>query len=179
LAEARGRRLVTQYAVTEAEAAIITGEKALADLFEQTVAAGAPAKATANWVTGRLLHIVSERGLDLGELPLKPPALAELVNLVESGAITGTAARPVFDRIIVSGESPKAVVQELGLAQISDTNQLAAVVDEVLAENPEAVGNFRKGKEAALKFLVGQIMRKSKGRANPQIVTELLRAKLG
>jgi aspartyl-tRNA(Asn)/glutamyl-tRNA(Gln) amidotransferase subunit B len=178
LAEARRQRLVAQYAITDADAAIITSDKALAELFEQTVGAGAPAKAAANWVTGRLLHIVSERTLDLADLSLKPAALAELVNMVESGAITGPAARKVFDRVVESGESPKAVVQELNLTQISDADEIASVIGEVIQENPEAAENFRKGREAALKFLVGQVMRKSKGRANPQLAEQLLREQL-
>ncbi len=178
LAEVRCRRLTQDYGLTDYDAAIITGEKALADLFEQTVSAGAPAKATANWVTGRLLHLVSEKNLDLAKLPLKPAVLAELVNLVEDGAITGPAARKVFDRIVESGEAAKAVVEELGLSQISDSGEIASVVVQVLQENPDAVENFRKGKEAALKFLVGQVMRQSKGRANPQLAEKVLRERL-
>jgi aspartyl-tRNA(Asn)/glutamyl-tRNA(Gln) amidotransferase subunit B len=178
LAEARKSRLVEQYTVTDYDAQILTGEKALADLFEHTVAAGAPAKATANWITGRFLYIVNEKGLDPAGVALRPGQLAELVGMVESGSLTGPAARQVLDRIVESGESPKAIVEQLGLSQISDAAGIAAVVDEVIAENPDAVENFRKGKEAALKFLVGQVMRKSKGRANPQMATELLRARL-
>ena len=178
LAEARRRRIAQQYDLTDYDAQILTSEKALADLFEETIAAGAPAKATANWITGRLLYHINEHGLDPASLALKPPALAELVQMVESGAVSGPAARQVFDRIIESGESPRAVVAALGLSQISDTAEIASVVAEVIAENPDAVENFRKGKEAALKFLVGQVMRKSKGRANPQTAAELLKQRL-
>ena len=178
LAEARRRRIAQQYDLTDYDAQILTSEKALADLFEETIAAGAPAKAAANWITGRLLYHINEHGLDPASLALKPPALAELVQMVESGAVSGPAARQVFDRILDSGESPKAVVEELGLSQISDAGGIASVVDEVIAENPDAVENFRKGKEAALKFLVGQVMRKSKGRANPQTAAELLKQRL-
>ncbi|MFB3882486.1 MAG: Asp-tRNA(Asn)/Glu-tRNA(Gln) amidotransferase subunit GatB [Armatimonadota bacterium] len=178
LAEERKRRLVEQYALSDYDAGILTGERALADLFEQTVAAGAPAKPTANWITGRLLYHINERGLGIEHIALKPLGLAELVQMVESGAITGPAARQVLDRIVESGESPKAVVAELGLAQISDAGDIASVVAEVIAENADAVENYRKGKEAALKFLVGQVMRKSKGRANPQTAAELLKQRL-
>jgi aspartyl-tRNA(Asn)/glutamyl-tRNA(Gln) amidotransferase subunit B len=178
MAEARKRRLVEQYTLTDYDAQILTGEKALADLLEQAVAAGAPAKATANWITGRFLYIVNEKGLDPAGVALRPGQLAELVGMVEGGTLTGPAARQVLDRIVESGESPKAVVAELGLSQIRDAAGIASVVDEVVRENPDAVENFRKGKEAALKFLVGQVMRKSKGRANPQMATELLRARL-
>jgi len=178
LADERQHRIAREYDLTNYDAHILVSEKALADLLEETVAAGAPAKAAANWITGRLLHHINERGLDVEGLPLKPAALAELVQLVESGAVTGPAARQVFERIVESGESPKAVVQELGLSQISDAGEIASVIDEVIAENPDAVENFCKGKDAALKFLVGQVMRKSKGRANPQMATELLRKRV-
>jgi aspartyl-tRNA(Asn)/glutamyl-tRNA(Gln) amidotransferase subunit B len=179
LAEQRRSRLVEQYDLSDYDAVILTGEKALADLFEATVAVGAAAKAAANWVTGRLLYHVNERGLDLANLAMTPGALAELIAMIESDAISGPAARQVFDRIVESGESPKALVAELGLSQISDEDQLADTVDEVIGEHPDAVESFRKGKENALKFLVGQVMRKTKGRANPQLVNELLRERLG
>jgi aspartyl-tRNA(Asn)/glutamyl-tRNA(Gln) amidotransferase subunit B len=179
LAEERKRRLLEQYALSDYDAGILTGEKAFADLLEETVAAGAPAKATANWITGRLLYHINERGLEIERLALKPSALAELVQMVESGAVSGPAARQVFDRIVDSGESPKSVVAELGLAQISAADEIAAVVAEVIAEHPDAAENFRNGKEAALKFLVGQVMRKSKGRANPQTAAQVLRKQIG
>jgi len=174
LAEPRGRRFVADYDLTEYDATILTTEKALADLFEETVKAGAAAKAAANWVTGRLLYHVNEQGLDLAEMKLTPAALAELVGLIDSDAITGPAARQVFDRIVTSGEMPKAVVAELGLTQISDDDALTSVIQEIIAEHADAVENYRKGKENALKFLVGQVMRKTKGRANPQVAAELL-----
>jgi aspartyl-tRNA(Asn)/glutamyl-tRNA(Gln) amidotransferase subunit B len=179
LAEARKRRLVEQYALSDYDAGVLTSEKAVADLLEQAVEAGAPAKAAANWITGRLLYHINERGLDVEHLALTPSVLAELVQMVAAGAVSGPAARQVFDRIVGSGESPKAVVAELGLAQISAADEIAAVVAEVIAENPDAVDNFRKGKDAALKFLVGQVMRKSKGRANPQMAAEVLRKRIG
>ena len=174
LAEVRGRRFVADYDLTEYDANILTTEKALADLFEGTVKAGAPAKAAANWVTGRLLYHVNEQGLDLAEMQLTPAGLAELISMLDSDAITGPAARQVFDRIVTSGEMPKAVVAELGLTQISDDDALTSVIQEIIAEHADAVENYRSGKESALKFLVGQVMRKTKGRANPQLATELL-----
>ena len=174
LAELRGRRFVADYELTEYDATILTTEKALADLFEETVKAGAPAKAAANWVTGRLLYHVNEQGLDLAAMKLTPAGLAELISMLDSDAISGPAARQVFDRIVTSGEMPKAVVEELGLTQISDDDALTSIIQEIIAENADAVDSYRKGKESALKFLVGQVMRKTKGRANPQLATELL-----
>jgi len=179
LAELRSRRFVADYELTEYDANILTTETALADLFEETVKAGAAAKAATNWVTGRLLYHVNEQGLDLAEMKLAPAGLAELISMLASDAITGPAARQVFDRIVTSGEMPKAVVEELGLTQISDDDALASVIQEIIAEHADAVENYRKGKESALKFLVGQVMRKTKGRANPQLATELLTKAIG
>jgi aspartyl-tRNA(Asn)/glutamyl-tRNA(Gln) amidotransferase subunit B len=185
LAEARRRRIAQQYDLTDYDARILTSDKALADLFEETIAAGVPAKAAANWITGELLSYERFKHLrwlapdqQSVALPITPQGLAELVQMVESGAITRQVGKRVLDRILDSGESPKAVVEELGLSQISDAGGIASVVDEVIAENADAVESFRKGKEAALKFLVGQVMRKSKGRANPQTAAEVLKQRL-
>jgi aspartyl-tRNA(Asn)/glutamyl-tRNA(Gln) amidotransferase subunit B len=178
LAEARRRRLVEQHGLSEYDAGILTGDKALADLFEATAAEGAPAKAAANWLTGEFLRLLKEGDLEAGQTKLDPKCLAELVGLVEKGAINAPAAKQVFGKLFEAGGSPSEIVKELGLAQISDEGEIAGVVDGVIEENPEAVENFRKGKEQALKFLVGQVMRKTRGRANPQLVNDLLREKL-
>jgi aspartyl-tRNA(Asn)/glutamyl-tRNA(Gln) amidotransferase subunit B len=152
----------------------------------------------AHWITGRLLYLWKQgRVYSLEEMALNPEMLAALLQSIESGDISRPAARQEFDRLATTRDvhvqdtislgieesaavvkSARELVRGLGQSQISDQGQLAAMVDEVIAENPDAVENFRKGKEAALKFLVGQVMRKSKGRANPQMATELLRAQL-
>ncbi len=173
LAGQRRERLVREYQLSDYDAGILTAEKALADLFEAAVSRGAPAKPVANWLTGRFLYLLNERGATAAEAALTPESLAELVNLVESNTISGPAARQVFDRIAFSRESPKQVVAELGLTQISDQDELAATIDEVISEHADAVENYRKGKETALKFLVGQVMRKTRGRANPKLVRRL------
>ncbi len=178
LAGRRRERLVREYALSDYDAGILTAEKALADLFEAAVSRGAPAKPAANWLTGRFLYLLNERNLTAADAALSPEALAEVVELVESNTISGPAARQVFDRIAFSGESAKKVVAELGLTQISDQDELGTTIDEVIAEHGDAAENYRKGKESALKFLVGQVMRKTRGRANPKLATELLEKKL-
>ncbi|UCC68433.1 MAG: Asp-tRNA(Asn)/Glu-tRNA(Gln) amidotransferase GatCAB subunit B, partial [Armatimonadota bacterium] len=140
---------------------------------------GAPAKAAANWLTGEFLRLVKEGDLEPGQTKLEPKGLAALIGLVEEGAINAPAAKQVFGKLLEAGGSPSEIVKELGLAQISDEGEIARVVDGVIGEHPDAVENFRKGKEQALKFLVGQVMRKTKGRANPQLVNELLRKRIG
>jgi len=178
LAGARRRRLVAEYGLSEYDAGILTGDKALADLFEEAAAAGAPAKAAANWLTGEFLRLMKEGGLEAAQTKLEPKALAGLIALVEKGTLSAPAAKQVFGKLFEAGGSPAEMVKELGLAQISDEDELGGVVDEVIGEHPDAAENFRKGKEQALKFLVGQVMRKTRGRANPQLVNEVLRGKL-
>jgi len=178
LAGARRRRLVAECGLSEYDAGILTGDKALADLFEGTVAAGAPAKAAANWLTGEFLRLMKEGGLDAAQTKLEPKTLADLIALVEKGTLNAPAAKQVFGKLFEAGGSPAEMVKELGLAQISDEDEIGGVVDEVIGEHPDAAENFRKGREQALKFLVGQVMRKTRGRANPQLVNEVLRGRL-
>ena len=178
LADARRPRLVSQYDLSDYDAGILTEDKALADLFEDAVAAGAPPKPAANWLTVEFLRLLNERQLDPAQSALTPETLAELIGLVEGGKVSALAAKTVFARLFESGGSPADIVADLGLAQISDEAHLAAAVDQVIAEHPDAVANYRAGNEKSIGFLVGQVMRKSGKRANPQIVNRLLRARL-
>ncbi len=179
LADIRHRRIVQQYDLSDYDARILTEDKALADFFEEAVRAGAPPKPAANWLINTYRRRLLEHHVEITESRLTPSAFAEIVLMVEHRVVATTpVVSSIFDDIIVSGKSPEQVVEERGLTQISDVCGIASVVDEVIAENAEAVENFRKGKEAALKFLVGQVMRKSKGRANPQTATELLRERI-
>jgi len=178
LVEARRQRFVQQYRLSDYDAAVLTADKALADFFEDTVKAGAPAKAAANWVSVELLRLLNEREVQLANAAITPTALAELISLVEQGAVSALAAKTVFARLFQGGGSAAAALAELGLSQISGEEQLAATVDEVIRENPGAVANFKAGNERSLGFLVGQVMRKSGKRANPQLVNKLLRERL-
>jgi aspartyl-tRNA(Asn)/glutamyl-tRNA(Gln) amidotransferase subunit B len=178
LAEARRRRLAAEFDLSDYDADVLTAEKALADLFEETVTRGAPAKPTANWLTGEFLRLLNEREMQAADSGVTPKALADLIALVDGGTVSASAAKKVFVQLFESGGSPAAIVEELGLAQISDEDALGEVIDEIIGANPEAVENFRKGKKQAIGFLVGQVMRQSKGRANPQLVNKLLRGRL-
>jgi len=178
LVEARRQRFVQQYRLSDYDAGVLTADKALADFFEDTVKAGAPAKAAANWVSVELLRLLNEREVQLANAAITPTALAELISLVEQGAVSALAAKTVFARLFQAGGSAAAALAELGLSQISGEEQLAATVDEVIRENPGAVANFKAGNERSLGFLVGQVMRKSGKRANPQLVNKLLRERL-
>lgn len=178
LAEQRRRRFTAQYGLSDYDAGILTGDKALADLLEAAIQAGAPAKAAANWLTGEFLRLLNDQHLDPATTALSPQALAELIALLEQGEINAPAAKTVFAQLVTQGGSPAQVVEALGLRQISDESALAAVVEEVIAAHSDAVENYRKGNANSLKFLVGQVMRKSQGRANPQLVNRLLEERL-
>ncbi len=180
LAEVRRRRFTEEYGLSDYDAGILTGDKALADLFEQTVAAGAAPKEVANALSGEPLRLAKERNEAPSRIValVQPTRLRDVIQMKVSGAISSTAMSRVVGRMLETEDDPADIVKELGLAQISDEEELAGVVEEVIGEQPEAVENFRKGKENALKFLVGQVMRKTRGRANPQLVNELLRERL-
>lgn len=173
----RHRRLVDQYGLPEYDADVLVAERELADFFEAAAASG-NAKAASNWIMTELMRVRSERNVRIADLPLTPEALAALIGLVSNGTINSTAAKQVFEVLVDRGGDPVAIVKERGLAQVSDSDSIEAFVDEAIAANPKSVEDFRSGKTAAAKFLVGQVMRLSRGKANPQLVGSLIEKKL-
>lgn len=165
LPAARRRRLVEQHGLPEFDAVELTKELALADLFEATVAAGAPAKATANWIIG-------------AQPRLEPARLAELVNLVVGGTINREQGLQVLTEAQKSGRAPAEIVRERGLAQVSDEAALVSVIEQVLAENPQAVADFRAGKQQAIGALLGKVKDATGATANMKLASELLRKRL-
>jgi len=178
LAEARRARFMEQYALSAYDAHVLTDDKALADFFEDTVRAGASAKAAANWLSVEFLRLLNDRQITVAEARITPQTLSDLIAMVDGGAVSALAAKTVFAHLFEKAGAPAYVVAQLGLAQISDESQLTAAVEEVIAENPDAVANFKAGNEKSIGFLVGQVMRKSGKRANPQLVNKLLRERL-
>ena len=178
LAPARRRRFTEELGLSDYDASVLTNEKALADLFEAALAEGAPAKTAANWLAGEFLRLLNDRQMAASESHLEAKGLADLISLVENGTISASAAKRVFETLFTSGGDPVRIIEELGLTQISAEDELVETIAAVMDENPDAVENFRKGKANALKFLVGQVMRKTRGRANPQLVNKLLEEKL-
>jgi aspartyl-tRNA(Asn)/glutamyl-tRNA(Gln) amidotransferase subunit B len=178
LPAARQERYVEHYGLPEYDAAILTGDKALADFFEQTVGQGADAKAASNWIMGSLLRMLKERDLEVAQAAVTPEHLARMIALIADGTISGKIAKGVFDEMFESGAAPDDIVREKGLTQISDTGELGAAVEEIIAANPDVVQSYLGGKEKSLGFLVGQVMKKTRGRANPQLVNEMLRERL-
>ena len=132
----------------------------------------------ANWTLGDLRRLLNTASLEIAASKVTPVSLAELLDLIDAGVISGKQAKDVLEKAFASGQSPKAVVAAEGISQLSDTSELEAIVDAVIAENPKAVEDFHAGKASAAQFLMGQVMKRSKGRARPDVVTPLLQSKL-
>jgi aspartyl-tRNA(Asn)/glutamyl-tRNA(Gln) amidotransferase subunit B len=179
LPEARRQRFVAAYAIPDYDAGVLTQSAPLADYFEAAAAASGNAKAASNWVMGELLRTMKERDVDAARVPLTPDALAGLIRLVDKGTISSTVAKDVFAKMYESGRSADAIVEADGLAQTSDEGALLAIVQAVLAQNPDAIGQVRAGRNNAFGFLVGQAMKASRGKGNPKVINELLRRELG
>lgn len=178
LPDARKARYVSEYGLTEYDAGILTSSIKLANLFEETLRHTDDAKAAANWLMGDLLGYLNQNGLELADVKLTGQGLGEMIGLINQGTISGKIAKTVFKAMLESGKSPKAIVEEQGLVQISDEGAILEVVDRVIAANPQSVADYRAGKEKAVGFLVGQVMRETKGKANPGLVNKLITDRL-
>ncbi len=179
LPQARRHRFVSQYGLPAYDAAVLTQRRALADYYEQAVAAFPHPKTVSNWVMSELLReIPAEDERAIAAAPVPPGRLAGLLRLVEDGTISGKIAKDVFDKMVQGGEDAEAIVRREGLSQISDTAELQRIVTEVVAANVKAVKDYRKGKTSAAKALVGQVMKATGGKANPALVNQLLQEKL-
>jgi aspartyl-tRNA(Asn)/glutamyl-tRNA(Gln) amidotransferase subunit B len=173
-AERRGR-FMSEYGLPAHDAGLLTSSKAMGDFFEATVEKGVDPKAVSNWMMGELSAYLNARSMEIDAIRVTPDQLAAMIAMVDKGIISGKIAKSVFEEMLETGKDPEDIVAERGITQISDQEELRRLVTEVLEENPASVDDYRKGKEKALGFLVGQVMRKTKGRANPQLVNELLR----
>jgi aspartyl-tRNA(Asn)/glutamyl-tRNA(Gln) amidotransferase subunit B len=178
LPDARRRRFVEAYGLPDYDAGQLTQSRAVAEYFEATVTAGAPAKAASNWIMGELARVLKEQGAEIGASPLDAPRLAGLIALVEKGTISGSMAKGVFEKMYTSSQTADAIVAAEGLAQIDDELQILALIDEALTANPGPVADYRGGKTSAFGFLVGKVMKAAGGKANPKRVNELLKRAL-
>ncbi|MDR7553986.1 MAG: Asp-tRNA(Asn)/Glu-tRNA(Gln) amidotransferase subunit GatB [Armatimonadota bacterium] len=179
LPAARRARFVAAYGLSPYDADLLTATPATADLFEQTVARYPAPKTVANWLLGEVAGYLNEHGLELEQVPLSAERLAALLRLIEQGHLSGRMAKEVLVEMLAHDRDPVAIVEARGLRQISDDATLRAVIDRVLAEHPGPVADVRAGKDKALTFLIGQVMRATQGRANPEVVHRLLRERLG
>jgi aspartyl-tRNA(Asn)/glutamyl-tRNA(Gln) amidotransferase subunit B len=178
LPDARRRRFVDAFGLPDYDAGQLTQSRGLADYFEATVQAGAPPKASSNWIMGELARSLNEHGADIASSPLEAQRLAGLIALVEKGTISGSMAKDVFEKMYASNRTADAIVAAEGLAQIDDEAQIAGMVADVLAAHPDAVAQYRGGKTSTFGFFVGKVMKAAAGRANPKRVNELLKKAL-
>jgi aspartyl-tRNA(Asn)/glutamyl-tRNA(Gln) amidotransferase subunit B len=179
LPEARKARFIEQHGLPEYDAGWLTTSAALAEYFEAASQASGQPKATSNWMMGELARLMNERQVALDAVPIAPEALGELVRLLSEGVVTGPVARQVFERMFETGRRASDIVQSENLASVTDEQAVVDAVRTVLATQPEAVAQYRAGKAATFGFLVGQAMRATGGRADPRLVTSVLKRELG
>jgi len=176
--DAKAERFVAQYGIPEYDAGVLTASRPLADFFEATGERFGDAKVVSNWVMGEVSRLLNEKGIEIEESNLSPDDLAALLTLVRDGTISNNVGKDVFAEMFETGKPPGEIVKAKGLEQISDDSALEAVIDEVIASNPGPAADFAGGTDKAVGFLVGQVMKATRGKANPQRVNQLLHAKL-
>jgi aspartyl-tRNA(Asn)/glutamyl-tRNA(Gln) amidotransferase subunit B len=175
LPDAKYARLVSEYGIAAYDAGVLTATRALADYFEAVVHAGAPAKAAAGWISVELLRRLKDAGQEIADCPVEPAALAELLAIVERGEITAASGKKVFATMFDSGKKAADIIAAEGMSQISDSGAIETIARAVVAKSPDNVAKYRSGSEGVFKFFVGQVMRETRGQANPQIVNEILK----
>jgi aspartyl-tRNA(Asn)/glutamyl-tRNA(Gln) amidotransferase subunit B len=178
LPRARRKRLTVRYAIPEYDAEVLADTRELADYFEAVAASAGDPKSASNWIMGEVLRMLKDSKFDIATFPVKPVELGALIRLINDGTISGKMAKSVFDEMVQSGKPPDIIVQEKGLLQVSDTAELERHVQTVLRENPAEVEKYLQGKNQLFGFLVGQIMKATRGQANPKLVNEILKREL-
>ena len=175
LPDARRERYVREYGLPAYDADVITASKKLADFFEESLKYTSDAKAVANWIMGDLLGYLNTNRLEFDDVKITGQGLGEMIGLLEKGTISGKIAKTVFREMLETGKRPQQIVEEKGLVQISDEGAIRQIVAAVIEQNPQSVADYKAGKEKAIGFLVGQVMKETKGKANPGLVNQLLR----
>jgi aspartyl-tRNA(Asn)/glutamyl-tRNA(Gln) amidotransferase subunit B len=182
LPDEKRERLIHAFGLSAYDAGVITAEKEIADYYDRAVAEGkahgADPKSIANWITGELFRLMKDAAIDIDAVKIPPAQIGELIELVQGGTISNSIAKNVFEEMFASGKSPKGVIEKKGLAQISDRGELESVASKVIADNPQPVAEYLAGKEAIAKFLVGQLMKATRGQANPVLANQLILEKL-
>ncbi len=179
LPEARKRRYVEVFGLPEHDAGLVTATRSMAEFFEDAVRLYPKPKIVSNWLVGDIAAYLNTGGLEIEDLAVRPAHLAELLQLMDAGTLSGRLAKEVLEEMLKTGHAPGEIVRERGLVQISDEAMLIQMVEGVIAEHPGPVADVRAGKDKAVAFLIGQVMKKTRGRANPEMVNRLLRDRIG
>ncbi len=178
LPDAKVARYLTDHDISPYEASVLVENRAVAEWYEKAIASGADAKAAANWMINVLFSLMNDHKQPIEEIALTPLGLVQLLRLVDMGTINSSTAKEVLAEIFLTGKSAESIVNEQGLAQISDEGQLNELISQILQDNPEQLGDYLRGKEKLRGWFVGQIMRASRGKANPELVNKLLAQQL-
>ncbi len=178
LPDQRENRFISEYELPAYDAEVLTQSRALADYYEKVVSVTEDYKSASNWVMVDVLKVLNESKIEINDFPVSPENLGSLINLISKGTISGKIAKEVFAEMLKENKTPEEIVKEKNLVQISDTSEIEKIISDILQSKPAEVQEYIEGKEKVFGFFVGQVMRESKGRANPKIVNELLRNKL-
>ena len=178
-ADEKAKRFISDYKLNEKEAVILSGEPELAEYYEEIVTKSGEPKLSANWMLTEILRVLKEKNTGIEKFPVSSENIAKLIVLIKSNVISSKIAKVVFEILLSENKDPEIIVKEKGLVQITDDSEIEKIVEQVLEENKQSVEDYKAGKSNALKYLVGQAMRLSKGKANPQMINELILKKLG
>mgnify|MGYP000991992305 FL=1 len=177
-ADEKAKRFINEYKLNEMEAATLSSEQELAEYYEEVVKVSDDARLAANWVLTEILRVLKEKNISIEEFSVEPKNIGKLIKLIKADTISSKIAKDVFEILLSENKDPEIIVKEKGLVQITDNSEIEKIVEQVLAENPQSVEDYKAGKSNALKYLVGQSMRLSKGKANPQMINEMILARL-
>ena len=177
-ADEKAKRFINEYKLNEMEAATLSSEQELAEYYEEVVKVSDDARLAANWVLTEILRVLKEKNISIEEFSVESENIGKLIKLIKDNTISSKIAKDVFEILLSENKDPEIIVKEKGLVQITDNSKIEKIVEQVLAENPQSVEDYKAGKSNALKYLVGQSMRLSKGKANPQMINEMILARL-
>ena len=177
-ADEKAKRFINEYKLNEMEAATLSSEQELAEYYEEVVKISDDTRLAANWVLTEILRVLKEKNISIEEFSVEPQNIGKLIKLIKANTISSKIAKDVFEILLSENKDPEIIVKEKGLVQITDNSEIEKIVEQVLAENPQSVEDYKAGKSNALKYLVGQSMRLSKGKANPQMINEMILARL-
>jgi aspartyl-tRNA(Asn)/glutamyl-tRNA(Gln) amidotransferase subunit B len=175
----RRKRFIEEYQIPEYDANFLTANRQLADYYEACVKLSHDPKTCSNWIMVDLSSLLNNAGQNIEECKVTPKQLSDMIEMIKSGAISGKIGKTVLEEMFDSGKTPQQVVAEKGLVQISDESEIESIIAQVIEENPQPVQEYQEGKKRAIGFLVGQVMKLTKGKANPRLANKILQEKLG